>query len=226
VTALVELRDVGVTYAGPPPVCALAGVDLAISEGEFVTIVGPSGSGKSTLLNILGMLDRPSSGSYLLDGVDTGTLSEAARSGFRARGIGFVFQAYHLLGYRTAVENVVLALLYCGVPRRGRLPLAQQALDRVGLADRADALPIHLSGGEKQRVAIARALAMQPRLLLCDEPTGNLDSTTATVVLSLIEDLHEDGLTVVMITHDTAVAALGQRTLMLRDGVVSGSDAS
>ncbi|MEU5819955.1 ABC transporter ATP-binding protein [Streptomyces sp. NPDC047803] len=219
--AVIELRACALTYPGPPPVVGLSPCDLVIGAGEFVTVVGPSGAGKSTLLNVLGLLDAPSSGSYLLDGIDTGELSDAQCTALRGQRIGFVFQSFHLLPYRTASENVALALTYGGVPRKGRLELARQALRQVGLEHRMDALPTTLSGGERQRVAIARALVGRPSLLLCDEPTGNLDSATAESVLRLLEDLHRDGMTVVVITHDAAVAARGQRTLTIRDGVMS-----
>ncbi|WP_406287931.1 ABC transporter ATP-binding protein [Streptomyces sp. NBC_00209] len=219
--AVIELRRCALTYPGPPPVTALAPCELAIGAGEFVTVVGPSGAGKSTLLNVLGLLDSPTSGHYLLDGIDTGALSDAQATALRGRRIGFVFQSFHLLPYRTASENVALALTYGGVPRKGRAELARHALRQVGLGNRMDALPTTLSGGERQRVAIARALVGRPSLLLCDEPTGNLDSATAESVLRLLEELHRDGMTVIVITHDAAVAARGQRTLTLRDGVMS-----
>jgi putative ABC transport system ATP-binding protein len=217
---VIELRSVGLTYPGPPPVAALRPCDLVVHRGDLVTVVGPSGSGKSTLLNVLGLLDRCTGGTYLLDGEDTGALADADRTALRGGSIGFVFQAYHLLAHRTALENVVLALTYNGVPRRERDRIAGEALDRVGLAPRRDALPTHLSGGERQRVAVARALAVGPSLLLCDEPTGNLDSASAEGVLALITALNADGMTVLMITHDPAVAARARRTVTIRDGVV------
>jgi putative ABC transport system ATP-binding protein len=194
---------------------------MHLARGELVTIVGPSGSGKSTLLNILGLLDRPNSGVYLLDGVDTGGLNEAERSAVRGAQVGFVFQTFHLVSHRTAVENVAMGLLYSGARSRERFGRAREALAKVGLAHRADAPPSQLSGGERQRVAIARALVREPALLLCDEPTGNLDTATAEAVLDLISNLHADGHTIVIITHDPSVAARGQRTLAIRDGVVT-----
>lgn len=218
--AVIELRGVSRIYPGPPPVPALHPCELTVRRGELVTIVGPSGSGKSTLLNLLGLLDRPTEGSYWLDGLDTSALSEAARSAVRGSRIGFVFQAFQLLAHRSAAENVALGLLYTGTAARHRLDRARAALERVGLTHRADAPPSQLSGGERQRVAIARALVGAPALLLCDEPTGNLDSTTAAAVLDLISGLHDDGHTVVIITHDPAVAARGQRVLTIRDGNV------
>jgi putative ABC transport system ATP-binding protein len=215
----VALRAVGRTYPGPPQVRALEEVDLVIGRGEYLAITGPSGSGKTTLLNLIGLLDRPTEGVYELDGTDVGDLSEAERTAIRGQRIGFVFQEFHLLPYRTAAENVMLALLYGGVEGRAhRHALASQALARVKLAGRASALPNTLSGGERQRVAIARALVNRPALLLCDEPTGNLDSATAQQILWLIDELHSDGQTVVVITHDAAVAQRAQRTVAILDG--------
>lgn len=221
VPPVVELRGAGLTYPGTPPVEALKSCDLVVGRGEFLTVVGPSGAGKSTFLNIVGLLDVPTSGSYLLDGVDTGALRDADRTALRAQRIGFVFQAFHLLPHRTAWENVALALVYRGSGRAERRARAREALDRVGLGHRADALPTTLSGGERQRVAIARALVGAPSLLLCDEPTGNLDSATAESILELVDELHRDGMTVVVITHDPAVAARGDRTVAIRDGALS-----
>ena len=212
------LEAVGRVYPGPPPVTALRSVDLSIDQGEYVAIVGPSGSGKSTLLNVLGLLDRPTSGRFELDGLDVATRSDAERTALRAGRIGFIFQAFHLLPYRTSVENVALALLYAGTRRRHRDRLAAEALDRVGLANRRHSCPTEMSGGERQRVAIARALVTRPSLLLCDEPTGNLDSTTAATVLDLVADLHRDGMTVAIITHDPLVAARAARAVTIRDG--------
>jgi putative ABC transport system ATP-binding protein len=218
VTAVIAMNGVGLTYPGPPAVPALLPADLTVRPGEYVTVVGPSGSGKSTLLNVVGLLDRPTSGRYELDGIDVGTMAEKRRAGVRATRIGFVFQAFHLLPYRTATENVALAQLYSGVPLKRRIAAARVALDRVGLAHRAEALPSTMSGGERQRVAIARALVHGPSLLLCDEPTGNLDSATAAAVLDLFDGLHADGLTIMMITHDPNVAIRGERTVTIRDG--------
>ncbi|WP_308402012.1 ABC transporter ATP-binding protein [Streptomyces sp. RKAG293] len=219
--AVIELRQAGLTYPGPPPVAALTACDLTVGAGEFVTVVGPSGSGKSTFLNIVGLLDVPTSGSYLLDGIDTGALKDADRTALRGRRIGFVFQSFHLLPYRSAVENVRLALLYGAVPRAASHERAREALARVGLGHRLDAAPTRLSGGEQQRVAIARALVSRPSLLLCDEPTGNLDTATAGAILGLLDELHADGMTIVVITHDPLVAARGARTVSIRDGVLT-----
>jgi putative ABC transport system ATP-binding protein len=220
-TPVIEFAGVGRTYPGPPPVMALRPADLVIGRGEYVTVVGPSGSGKSTFLNVAGMLDRPSTGVYWLDGVDTAGLGERDRTALRGRRIGFVFQSFHLLPHRSAVENVMLAMLYTGVPRRSRVTLAIETLERVGLEHRIHATAGLLSGGEGQRVAIARALVNRPSLLLCDEPTGNLDTVTAQTVLALIDELHADGFTVMVVTHDSEVAARGQRTVVIRDGVLT-----
>ncbi|MFD5888586.1 ABC transporter ATP-binding protein [Streptomyces sp. NPDC060334] len=215
---VIEFRAVALTYPGPPPVEALKSCDLTVRRGEFVTIVGPSGSGKSTFLNVAGLLDSPTSGRYLLDGIDTGRLPDHARTALRGRRIGFVFQSFHLLPHRSALENVSLAMLYTSVPRAQRLTRARAALDQVGLGHRAAAVPGRLSGGERQRVAIARALVGRPSLLLCDEPTGNLDSANAASVLALLDELHAAGMTVMVITHDAEVAARGRRTVTVRDG--------
>jgi putative ABC transport system ATP-binding protein len=220
---VVELRGVTFVYPGPPAVQALHGIDLTVRHGEYVAIVGASGSGKSTLLNLLGLLDRPTSGGLALDGIDVGNLREGQRTALRASRIGFVFQAFHLLPYRSAVDNVALALLYRATPRRSRNRQAAEALDRVGLAHRSSAMTVNLSGGERQRVAIARALVGRPSLLLCDEPTGNLDSGTAANVLGLIQQLHDDGMTVVMITHDPAVAARATRAVRMHDGAIEAA---
>ncbi|MGW2588895.1 ABC transporter ATP-binding protein [Streptomyces sp. NPDC001515] len=217
---VIEFRQVGLTYPGPPPVAAFRPCDLRVDAGEFVTVVGPSGSGKSTFLNIAGLLDAPTHGTYLLDGYDTGALKDADRTALRGRRIGFVFQSFHLLPHRSALENVILAMVYNGTPRAERRPRAREALDRVGLGPRTDSLPTRLSGGERQRVAIARALAAGPSLLLCDEPTGNLDTANAATVLALLTELHAEGMTVLLITHDPGIAARGQRTVTIRDGIL------
>ncbi|MFF3214822.1 ABC transporter ATP-binding protein [Streptomyces sp. NPDC002886] len=221
---VIEFRGIGLTYPGPPPVAALKACDLIVERGEFVAVVGPSGSGKSTFLNIVGLLDAPTGGTYLLDGIDTGTLRDADRTALRGLRIGFVFQSFHLLPQRSALENVMLALVYDGTPRRERRTRARHALEQVGLGHRVDSLPTRLSGGERQRVAIARALVTRPSLLLCDEPTGNLDTANADAVLALLERLHGDGMTVLVITHDPLVAARAKRTVTIRDGVLSVSD--
>ncbi|MFI2507234.1 ABC transporter ATP-binding protein [Streptomyces sp. NPDC018972] len=218
---VVDLAELELVYPVEPPVTAVRSCDLTVRGGEYVAVVGASGSGKSSLLNVIGLLDRPTSGRYRLDGIDTTGLSDAERTELRARRVGFVFQSFHLLPYRTAAENVMLGLMYGGVPRRRRAALAARALERVGMGHRLHAEPTTLSGGERQRVAIARALAVRPSLLLCDEPTGNLDSATARTVLDLIAELHGEGVTVVVITHDASVAAGAGRVVRMRDGVLT-----
>jgi putative ABC transport system ATP-binding protein len=215
---VLEFRGAGLRYLGPPAVTALRPCDLTVGSGDFLTVMGPSGSGKSTFLNIAGLLDVPTTGRYLLDGIDTRALKEHERASLRAQRIGFVFQAFHLLPHRSAAENVELAMMYRGTSPAVRRERACQALDRVGLGDRMAATPSRLSGGERQRVAIARAVVGRPSLLLCDEPTGNLDSVTAHHVLGLLAQLHAEGMTVVLITHDAHVAAYGMRTVAIRDG--------
>jgi putative ABC transport system ATP-binding protein len=218
---VIELRGVARTYPGPPPVPALRPADLVIDAGDYVAVTGPSGSGKSTLLHLLGLLDTPTAGTYLVDGLDTGALGDRDRSALRGGRIGFVFQAFHLLPYRTALENVLLAELYNQTPRAQRLDRAVEALRGVALGHRLDALPTTLSGGECQRVAIARALVNRPSLLLCDEPTGNLDSRNAATVMELLDELNAAGFTIVVITHDATVASHARRTIAISDGVLS-----
>ena len=216
--SLVRLTGVSRDYGTDPPIRALRGVDLEVGSGELVSIVGASGSGKTTLLNIVGCLDRPTAGGYWLDGVDVGTLGDRRRAGLRSRMLGFVFQSFHLLAYRTVLENVMLAEAYGRRTWTGRVERAMDALAAVGVESRADALPAHLSGGQRQRVAIARAIVNQPRMLLCDEPTGNLDSVTTTGILQLLGELHRAGLTIIVITHDSGVAAWTDRQLRMVDG--------
>ena len=218
---VIELRGAARTYPGPPRVPALRPADLAIDAGNYVAVTGPSGSGKSTLLHVLGLLDAPTAGTYLLDGLDTGALGDRDRSALRGGRIGFVFQAFHLLPYRTALENVQLAELYNHTPRGQRLDRAVEALRGVGLGHRLDALPTTLSGGECQRVAIARALVNRPSLLLCDEPTGNLDSRNAATVMELLDELNAAGFTIMVITHDASVASHARRMIAISDGVLS-----
>jgi ABC-type lipoprotein export system ATPase subunit len=215
---VVEFRGVSRTYGSDPPVLALRDVDLTVERGDAIAIVGPSGSGKSTLLNIVGCLDRPTAGTYLIDGVDTGQLEEGELAALRGRLIGFVFQTFNLLAHRTVIENVMLSEVYIGAPREGRRERAREALARVGIEDRADFLPVKLSGGQQQRVAIARALMGSPSLLLCDEPTGNLDSKNTDTVLDLFDGLIADGMTMLMITHDNHVAARMPRKTSIIDG--------
>ena len=218
---VIELRGLARTYPGAPPVHALRPADLVIEAGDYVAVTGPSGSGKSTLLHLLGLLDSPTAGSYLLDGLATSALPDRDRSALRGRRIGIVFQAFHLLPHRTALENVLLAELYNQTPRSARLEAAAGALGEVGLGHRLDALPTTLSGGECQRVAIARALVNRPSLVLCDEPTGNLDSRNAVALMELLDQLNADGLTIVVITHDAGVAAHAGRTVAISDGSLS-----
>ena len=218
---IVELSGVSRTFGVDPPVHAVKTIDLTIQEGEWLTIVGPSGSGKSTLLNIVGLLDRPTAGSYHMAGIEVTDLSERFRAGIRAREIGFVFQAFHLMEHRSVLENVMLADLYRkgdGSTRRAR---AEAALERVRLGHRLGFVPPRLSGGERQRVAIARAVLGEPRLLLCDEPTGNLDSATGSAILEVFDEMHADGLTVVVITHDQDVAVRSERQMRMMDGVAT-----
>ncbi|WP_238431993.1 ABC transporter ATP-binding protein [Streptomyces cavernae] len=222
---VIKLTGVNRTFDSEPPVHALRDVNMTIRRGEHLSIVGPSGSGKSTLLNILGLLDRPSSGDYWLDGVKTGALADRQRTALRGSRIGFVFQSFHLLPYRTVEENVMLAELYRkprpGRRRRNRGERARAALDRVGLSHRHGFKPDRLSGGERQRVAIARALMSEPALLLCDEPTGNLDSENTLSVLELFDQLCAQGLTLAVITHDDAVSRRASRRVRIRDGRLS-----
>ncbi|MCI2959649.1 ABC transporter ATP-binding protein [Agromyces atrinae] len=219
--SVIELTNVTRSFPGPPEVQALKSVNISIGRGDYVSIVGPSGSGKSTLLNVLGLLDRPSVGEYRLDGVSTASLDDDARAALRARTIGFVFQAFHLLPRRTVLDNVLLSTLYSGVPRAERMPRAREALDRVGLGHRLGFLPTTLSGGERQRVAVARAVTASPHVILADEPTGNLDATTSSEVMDLFEELNRDGLTLVVITHDPVVAGRAGRSIRIDDGRVS-----
>lgn len=217
-------RLVGVsrTYLGAgPPVPALHPTDLEIPMGSYSAVVGASGSGKSTLLNLLGLLDRPDTGTVEVCGVDSTTISRTQRSALRAREIGFVFQAFHLLSGRSVSENVELGLLYSGRPRRERRARASEVLDRVGLGHRRHADVRTLSGGERQRVAIARAVVTDPRILLCDEPTGNLDRANGNTVLALLRELHSAGTTVVVVTHGAVVAAAAERLLRVSDGAVT-----
>jgi putative ABC transport system ATP-binding protein len=219
---VIELADVRRTFDSDPPVHALRGVNLTVRRGEHLSIVGPSGSGKSTLLNTLGLLDRPSSGSYRLDGVETTGLADPERTSLRGSRIGFVFQSFHLLPYRTVDENVMLAEAYRrprpGRGRGSRRARAREALERVGLAHRSGFRPDRLSGGERQRVAIARALIGDPALLLCDEPTGNLDSENTFSVLELFDQLRAQGMTLVLITHDEAVSRRANLRVRITDG--------
>lgn len=267
---VIRLDDVSRAFPTEPPVLALSKICLRVGQGDYVAIVGPSGSGKSTLLNTLGLLDRPTSGSYLLDGIETTTLRDGARTRLRGRKIGFIYQSFHLLAHRTVAENVMLAEVYgrsgragrekaglgrprlgrtdrgrtgngpagrektghgpvdapvgaavAGYGRRGRRARAEEALEKVGMTHRLDFLPDRLSGGERQRVAIARALMGGPSLLLCDEPTGNLDSRNTGAVLDLFDDLRDQGLTLLVITHEDAVSSRAGRRVRISDGILT-----
>ncbi|GIF12760.1 ABC transporter ATP-binding protein [Actinoplanes teichomyceticus] len=216
---VLDVRDLTKVYGeGETAVRALDGVSLRADRGDYVAVMGPSGSGKSTLLNILGCLDAPTSGTYLLDGVDVGRLGDSQLALVRNRLIGFVFQAFNLIPRTSAVANVELPLTYCGMRAAERRRRAMFALDVVGLANRADHEPNRLSGGQQQRVAIARALVTEPALLLADEPTGNLDSHATEEVLSVFDDLHAVGRTIVLITHEADVGARADRLIRLLDG--------
>ncbi|WP_236968383.1 ABC transporter ATP-binding protein [Microbacterium aurantiacum] len=219
--SLIELRDVTRSFPGVPEVQALKAVNLTVEAGDYVSIVGPSGSGKSTMLNLLGLLDRPTVGEYRIDGVVTGVLDDDQRARVRAQWIGFVFQAFHLMPRRTVLENVMMPMLYSGVPREEREGRARAVLERVGLGHRVSFHPPTLSGGERQRVAVARAVVSTPRILLADEPTGNLDEATSAEVMELFDDLRADGLTLVVITHDLAVAERAERRVRISDGRIS-----
>jgi len=218
---LLELRGVTKDYhTGRVVVNALRGIDLAVANGEFVAIVGPSGSGKSTLMHILGCLDRPTSGSFRLAGVDVATLDDDGLALLRSRAIGFVFQSYNLLPRTSALENVAAPLLYQGVGRRDRVARARTELERLGLGERLSHDSTELSGGQQQRVAVARALVTEPALILADEPTGDLDSASGAEVLALFAALHRAGRTVILITHDLDVAAAAPRIVHVRDGLL------
>jgi putative ABC transport system ATP-binding protein len=219
---MLSLRAINKYYqVGTHKLHVLRDVDVEIGDGEHVAIMGASGSGKSTLLNILGILDEYDSGEYRLDGTLIKDLSERKAANYRNRFIGFVFQSFNLLPFKTAVENVALPLYYQGVPRRKRNKLALEYLERVGLKDWAEHRPAEMSGGQKQRVAIARSLIAKPRLILADEPTGALDSETSLQIMDLLEEIHRDGITLVVVTHEHDIAARAARIIRLRDGKVA-----
>ncbi|MCZ6799654.1 MAG: ABC transporter ATP-binding protein [Nitrospirae bacterium] len=223
--SLLRLEAIQKIYqTGEVEVTALAGVNLTIQSGEFVAIVGQSGSGKTTLLDVLGCLSRPTSGSYWLDGKHTERMSDPELTAIRNRKIGFVFQTFHLLPRKTALENVQLPLQYAGVSARAQKEQAMSLLERVGLQDRLAHYPPQLSGGQQQRVAIARALANQPAIVLADEPTGNLDSRTGQEIMSMFEQLNHSGQTIVMITHDHHLARVARRRVTLSDGIIVSDD--
>ena len=218
---MIDLLGITKTYTtGAQSLQVLKGVDLAVETGELVAIMGSSGSGKSTLLNILGLLDGYDEGVYRLDGKNMAQLTERRAAELRREMLGFVFQSFNLIGFKSAAENVALPLYYQKVPRKERLRRSHELLERVGLLEWADHLPSQMSGGQKQRVAIARALAAQPRVILADEPTGALDSATSEEVMGLLKELNGDGMTMVVVTHEVEIAAKCQRTIRLRDGLV------
>jgi len=224
---MIEIRSLSKIYRmGDEEVVALAGVDLSIDRGEHLAITGPSGSGKSTLMNILGGLDRPTDGAYTFEGETVGTFDDDLLADFRSRRIGFVFQSFQLLSRLSALQNVELPLIYAGFPRGERLERAAHLLERVGLADRSGHRPNQLSGGQQQRMAIARALANTPDLLLADEPTGALDQQTGQEVLALFEQLNDEGLTLVLVTHDADVAARARRRISFLDGSIIDDERS
>ncbi|HEX5098142.1 MAG TPA: ABC transporter ATP-binding protein [Polyangiaceae bacterium] len=222
---LIELEDVRKTYeSGDVKVHALAGVSLSIAAGEFVAVMGPSGSGKSTLMNVLGCLDRPTSGRYLLDGKDVSQLDKNALAEVRNRTLGFVFQNFNLLPRTSALENVELPLVYANVPSRERKKRSVAALERVGLGGRLDHTPSQLSGGQQQRVAIARALVSEPKIIFADEPTGNLDSRTSIEVMAMLQELVPTGITIALVTHEPDIAEFASRVVVVRDGLVQSDE--
>lgn len=222
---IIDIKNLYKDYLnGEMVVPVLKDVSFSVDEGEFVSIMGRSGSGKSTLMNIIGCLDRPTSGNYLFNGEDVSAMSDDELSDLRNRGVGFIFQQFNLLPRDTALENVELPLVYANVPAQERKARALEALERVDLADRAEFLPTQLSGGQKQRVAIARAIVNNPSILLADEPTGALDSRSGEQLMELFCDLNRQGMSIVMITHERGVAAYAQRVMMLSDGVLTDTD--
>jgi putative ABC transport system ATP-binding protein len=225
-TPAIVLRGITKTYSGALEVPVLHGIDLTVERGEYVAIMGPSGSGKSTLMNLIGCLDRPTSGTYALDGEDVSHLDDAQLAAIRLRKLGFVFQGFNLLNRTDAMRNVALPLFYAGVGVRERNRRAMAALEEVGLADRAAHRPSELSGGQQQRVAIARALINNPSVLLADEPTGNLDTKTSADIMALFDSLHTSGRTVIVVTHDESIARRARRIIRLLDGRIQSDQPS
>lgn len=223
---MIQLEHISKTFLlGDQAVHALDDVTLPIASGDYLSVMGPSGSGKSTLLNVLGLLDQPDGGHYLLEGTDTTTLSEPERARYRREHIGFVFQSYHLVNRLSARENIELPLVLAGVPPKDRAPRVNEMLERLSLTDRATHLPNQLSGGQRQRVAIGRAMIMKPQLLLADEPTGNLDSKSGADVVMLLEELNQQGITLLVVTHDLALGQRARRRIRMVDGRID-SDGS
>jgi putative ABC transport system ATP-binding protein len=222
---LIDLKNIFKIYQmGNTAIHALDGLDCRIEKGEYVALMGPSGSGKSTLMNIIGCLDTPSSGSYLLNQLDVSQMSDDQLADVRNKEIGFDFQSFNLLPITSALENVALPLVYAGIPKKDRLAQAQEALESVGLGDRVDHKPNELSGGQRQRVAIARALVNNPSIVLADEPTGNLDSKSSYEIMELFDAIHHKGNTVVMVTHEEDIAARAKRTIRMIDGKIAEQD--
>lgn len=218
---VIDIQGITKTYVnGKLSVPVLHGIDLVVNKGEFVSIMGPSGSGKSTFMNILGCLDRPTTGSYRLNGDEVATLSDDELAYVRNKQIGFVFQSFNLLTKLTALENVVLPMIYAGVNKKMRIERASQLLQSVGLDERMDHLPSELSGGQRQRVAIARALANNPAIIMADEPTGNLDSKSTIDVMNIFRGLHDEGRTILLVTHEPDIATYASRNVVLKDGII------
>jgi putative ABC transport system ATP-binding protein len=227
VNHLIEIKDLGKTYvSGASEVTAIENMSLAIDDGEFVTIMGQSGSGKSTLLSVLGAMNRPSRGQVLVDSLDLYALTNEQRADFRSEYMGFIFQSFQLIPYLTVLENVTLPMAITGRKKKIKKDMAMSVIERVGLGDKADRLPDQLSGGEQERVAIARAIVNRPPIILADEPTGNLDSSTAREIMGLLQDLNREGHTIIMVTHNLEMEAFAHRSIRVQDGKVVGKIAA